>query len=75
MPAEKFYAPDVIEGEQVEFAHGRAFTACWGKPGGTSDDAPHGAIWVAGVPLDRSGTNRLIRTLRRARDTVYGRDE
>lgn len=34
---------------------------------------PEGNGWF--VNLDRSGINRLIRFLRRARDDAYGRDE
>lgn len=42
---------------------------------GTIDiNRPHGENgWF--VDLDRAGTNRLIRILRRARDSAYGRDE
>ena len=32
----------------------------------------HTAIYLS---LDRAGTNRLIRTLRKARDAAFGRDE
>ena len=36
------------------------------------EPTPEGNGWF--VQLDRSGLNRLIRTLRRARDDAYGRD-
>lgn len=32
-------------------------------------------VYLNGVASDRSGINRLIRTLRRARDATYGADE
>lgn len=32
-------------------------------------------VFINGAELDRSGTNRLIRTLRRARDATFGSDE
>lgn len=31
--------------------------------------------WAAAMTLDRGEINRLIKALRRARDTAYGRDE
>ncbi len=39
-----------------------------GGPGSEPFDGWH-------VTLDRDGVNRLIRSLRKARDAVYGRDE
>lgn len=74
MPKESFYSPDVVEGEVVEFAHARAFNVAWGRPG-DADEIPHGIYVAGGVRLDRSGVNRLIATLRRARNAVYGADE
>lgn len=44
-----------------------------------TDSAPPGGkamlFYGWSVTLDRAGLNRLIRTLRRARDNAYGRDE
>lgn len=57
----------------------------WSKEAGHVEIATVGADGVDLVPtpkgngffvqLDRSGLNRLIRVLRRARDDAYGRDE
>lgn len=33
------------------------------------------ATYLNGIEFDRSGINRLIRTLRRARDATYGADD
>lgn len=38
-----------------------------------TDEAPDAEAWHA--QFDRDGLNRLIRTLRKARDDAYGRDE
>lgn len=72
MPKDSFYAPDVIEGEAVEFAHARAFNVAWGKPGG-DDEIPAGVFVAGGVELDHSGVKRLIATLRRASKAAYGK--
>lgn len=37
----------------------------------TSTNGPHGGLWM---DLDRAGINRLIRSLRKARDAAYGSD-
>lgn len=61
MPHEKFYAPDTVEGGEPHLV------VAWGVT-----DTPQ--VAVNGVPYDRSGLNRLIATLRRARDRVHGPD-
>ena len=76
MPKESFYPPDAVEGQPSD-----RFEVGWGRdyPGvyvtliiqGGGSSAPV----VAGVPVDRSAINRLIRSLRRARDAAYGPDE
>ncbi|HEY9250570.1 MAG TPA: hypothetical protein VIO38_15630 [Rariglobus sp.] len=75
MPSEKFYHPATIEGhEQEAFDDGAAFAVQWGSPG---NEVPLGSdhhVFVATVPLDRSGVNRLIKVLRKARDQAYGAD-
>ncbi len=38
-------------------------------------DNPEGLFLGWHATLDREGINRLIRSLRKARDSVYGRDE
>lgn len=37
-----------------------------------NDGAPYYGVWAT---LDRAGCNRVIRVLRRARDSAFGRDE
>ena len=43
------------------------------SPHGSSDDCDAG-LMVTMVPLGREGVNRLIRTLRKARDQAFGVD-
>lgn len=38
---------------------------------GATISGPHGGLWM---DLDRAGINRLIRSLRKARDSAYGAD-
>lgn len=70
MPADKFYPSAAIEGQpsdHLEIAWHRDY------PG------VHATLVIgksaSGIDLDRSGINRMIRTLRRARDATYGADE
>lgn len=51
----------------------RQLVASWPDDAG-DPDSPGGAtgLWST---LDRAGVNRLIRTLRHARDAAFGRDE
>jgi len=44
------------------------------EDGGTPDN-PDGLFYGWHATLDREGINRIIRSLRKARDSVYGRDE
>lgn len=75
MPAEKFYPPTATEGrpsDHIEIGWHRDYdgihiTTVIPRDG----DAPI----LTALPLDRSAINRLIRTLRRARDATYGRDQ
>lgn len=63
MPKEKFYFSGQVEND------GRApdITVSWGE-------APQPQVLINGNAADRSGLNRLIRALRRARDQAYGQD-
>lgn len=65
MPKEKFYGGTVENLEEM-------FTVTWGAD---ADDWHKAPVMVAGISTDRSGLNRLIKTLRRARDATYGSDE
>ena len=60
MPKENFYPEDSVEGDEP------GFTVTWGElqPG----------VIVSGAEFGRSGLNRLIRTLRTARDKTFGAD-
>ena len=76
MPAEKFYPPHGEEGvlsSHIEIGwhrdHGGVYATA------VIYNTPDGPPITEGIPLDRSAINRLIRTLRRARDATYGRDE
>jgi hypothetical protein len=62
MPKEKFYGIGAVEGDEPDI------TVSWGVT-----DEPQ--VLLNGKRYDRSGLNRLIGTLRRARDQVYGSDE
>lgn len=63
MPKEKFYFSGQVENDGRE----QDLTIAWGQ-------TPYPQVLVNGHPVDRSGLNRLIATLRRARDQVYGVD-
>lgn len=70
MPAEKFYPSTAVEGEPSDL-----FEIAWHRDyPGVYATLRIGDI-ASGIDLDRSGINRLIRTLRRARDATYGSDE
>lgn len=64
MPASKFYPIGSVEGDDPFLYVG------WANPGNSLT-----GVTVNAVELDRSGLNRLIRDLRRARDATYGKDE
>lgn len=70
MPKESFY-----DSTTTDAANPHLVVKWWG--GGPSaepieQDEP---VTINGVAYDRSGLNRLIRTLRKARDQAYGSDE
>lgn len=61
MPKETFWDAAAVDGDGVSEP---VLTVAWG-----------GAVFINGSGIDRSGINRLIRALRRARDATYGADE
>lgn len=61
MPKEKFWGLQHVDNDEPDFE------VRWG------DAQP--SVTVNGLTFDRSGLNRLIRTLRRGRDATYGPDE
>lgn len=61
MPVEKFWHDGAIEGDAPDL------TIRWGE------ELP--AVTINGGGMDRSGLNRLISSLRRARNQTYGIDE
>jgi len=63
MPKENFWPETAIEGDKSE----PTLRVTWGDE--------HPGVCINGVQFDRSGLNRLIRTVRNARDKGYGRDE
>jgi len=68
MPAEKFYdSATAVEGD----TNAPVVTIGWATPGTSGDSGPR----INGVLFDRSGVNRMIRALKKARDQVYGEDE
>lgn len=68
MPKEKFYNADRVEGDGLP----ADLEVSWASPGNVGEPG----VRIGGlVNADRSGINRLIRVLRRARDQVYGSDE
>ena len=66
MPKESFYNADATQAEAADmcYASGRAFSVWWGVPVGPG--LP-GIVTIAGVQMDRSAVDRLIRVLKRAR--------
>jgi len=70
MPAEKFYPSTAVEGQPSDHLE-----VSWHRdyPGVFATLIIGGA--ASGIDLDRSGINRMIRALRRARDATYGADE
>ena len=63
MPKETFWNPISVEGD----ASSPIVTVEW------HGDVP--GVYVNGVRFDRSGVNRLIKTLRKARNQTDGADE
>lgn len=67
MPKDKFYSTESnLDSFEVSWWGGEV-TA---EP--LQQDYP---LVVSGIPFDRSGVNRLIKTLRKARDQAFGADE
>jgi hypothetical protein len=70
MPAEKFYPSTTVEGQPSDHLE-----IAWHRdtPGVviTLEVDGVGAAWF----MDRSGINRMVRALRRARDASFGADE
>lgn len=62
MPKEQFFAPTQTDGEEP------ALIVRWGE-------RHFPDVLVNETPLDRSGLNRLIAVLRRARNQTFGVDE
>lgn len=62
MPKESFYRPTAVDGDMPDL------TVQWG-----TEAVPQ--VMINLIPYDRSGINRLIATLRRARNQTYGKDE
>ncbi|AZI62773.1 hypothetical protein RQN9TF_18025 [Rhodococcus qingshengii] len=68
MPSEKFYDSAVaVEGD----ANTPIITVAWALPGKSAHPGPQ----INGTTFDRSALNRMIRTLRKARDQVFGIDD
>lgn len=79
MPVEKFYPSAAIEGQPSE-----VLEVAWSKdePGEgyenvwiIASEGNDGIAWSMSFDLDRSGLNRLIKALRRARNATFGVDE
>lgn len=68
MPAEKFYDPRTVNGDPL--MEDTSFIVRWGPE--QPADYP---VQVANIAMERPEINRLIRTLRRARDAAFGGDE
>lgn len=64
MPKERFYFSGQVEDDGRE----PDLIVAWGE-------TPTPQVLINGHPVDRSGLNRLIRALRRARDGVFGADD
>lgn len=67
MPRNAFYNPTVVEGDLFTIAEGDCFEVVW--PGEDAEEAIVNVdtiVKVAGVEMDHSGVNRLIKSLRRA---------
>ena len=63
MPKEKFWPATAVEGDGTE----PTVTISWGN------DQP--GVIINGMESDRSGVNRMIKVLRKARDQAHGHDE
>lgn len=78
MPSEKFHNSETaVEGQpndriEIGWSREQEYDGVYVTSVVELEDGPP---IVNAIPLDRSGLNRMIRTLRKARDQVYGRDE
>lgn len=79
MPVEKFYPSAAVEGDPSE-----VLEVCWSKDEEgegyenvwiIASDGNDDIAWGLAFDLDRSGLNRLIKALRRARNAAFGGDE
>lgn len=74
MPAEKFYPPTAIDGapsDRLEVGWHKEYDGVHLTMILDDGTKPR----VSAIPLDRAGLNRLIKTLRKARNQTYGADE
>jgi len=71
MPSEKFYPPYEDAVEHLDIQWHQSYPEVFATMVHDRDGTPH----AVGIPLDRSAINRMIRTLRKARDQTYGSDE
>jgi hypothetical protein len=62
MPKENFYGEGAVDGDKPDVVVEWGITA-------------HPQVLINGKRFDRSGINRLIHTLRKSRNVVYGPDE
>ena len=76
MPKETFYPVDPDHDgpdERLEIAwHREVYDTVWATMCITRED---GVVVPVAIQLDRSGVNRLIKTLKKARDQTFGADE
>ena len=76
MPKETFYPVDPDHDgpdERLEIGwHREVYDTVWATICITQED---GVVIPIAIQLDRSGVNRLIKTLKKARDQVFGADE
>lgn len=74
MPSEKFYGKTAVEGKVVR----DLLEVSWGKGGAEWTPTVSIKLTVDGryanIEADRSGLNRLIKALRKARDQTFGED-
>jgi len=64
MPSEKFYRPTATPDDQPDLV------IAWG----TGNETGPPQVLVNDTTYDRAALNRMIRSLRRARDQAYGPD-
>ena len=74
MPSEKFYPQHISEDDPREFIEVAWHRDYDGVHLVHVKDTERGRE-ASSIPVDRSGINRLIKVLRKARDQTYGADE